>query len=115
MPGRLRRAVYLLQAGERKFWDPGLSDWYEQIWTTPRDAEKVCRDANLHAELWVNDGTAEEIWTFVALREGWYVPDRAIEEAVWRRATSGRSPFAEPELLPDTTATPPEDASEPGA
>ncbi len=115
MPGRLRRAVYLLQAGERKFWDPGLSDWYEQIWTTPRDAEKVCRDANLHAELWVNDGTAEEIWTFVALREGWYVPDRAIEDAVWRRATSGRSPFAEPELLPDTTATPPEDASEPGA
>ncbi len=43
------------------------------------------------------------------------MPDGAIEEAVWRRAVSGRSPFAEPELLPDTAALPPEDASEPGA
>jgi hypothetical protein len=113
MPGRIRRAVHLLQSGEQKFWDPGLSEWYEWIGTTPRDEEKVCKDANLHAELWVNEGTGEEIWAFVALREGWRVPDGAIEEAVWRRATSGRSPWAEPELLPDTVAPPLDDPSEP--
>jgi hypothetical protein len=30
------------------------------------------------------------LWVFVALREGWRVPDEAIEFAVWLRAT-GRS------------------------
>ncbi len=111
MPSRLRRAVHLLQAGSWRFWDPGLSDWYGWIGTTPRDAEKICRDANLHAELWVNEDTSEEIWAFVALKEGWHVPDGAIEEAVWQRATSGRSPWAEPELLPETVAPPLDDAS----
>jgi hypothetical protein len=57
--------------------------------------------ASLHAELWDNEGTGEDVWALVALRDGWFVPDGAIEEAVLWRATSGRSPWAEPELLPE--------------
>jgi len=114
MPDRLRRAISSLQAGARRFWDPGLSDWYERLGKYPHDPEKLCKDAFLHAKLWADEATGEQIWALVALRDGWYVPDGAIKEAVWRRATTGRSPWAEPELLPDTAATPPEDASEPG-
>jgi len=102
MPGRLRRAVSYLQAKKRRFWDPGYSAWCASRYIgDPRDMEKACKEASLHAELWENEGTGEDIWALVALRDGWFVPDGAIEEAVWWRATSGRSPWAEPELLPE--------------
>ncbi len=114
MSPRLRQAVSYLQAEKRRFWDPGYSAWCASMRINhPRDMEKACKEANLHAELWINEGAGEEIWAFVALREGWYVPDRAIEEAVWLRATSARSPWAEPELLPDTVAPPLDDPPEP--
>jgi hypothetical protein len=57
----------------------------------PNDTEKVCSEAYLHAELWKNQETQEEVWALVALREGWRVPDEAIEDAVWRRVTNGPS------------------------
>jgi hypothetical protein len=77
----------------------------------PRDMEKACKEARLHAVRWTNESTGEEVWALVALKDSWYVPDGAIEEAVWRRATPGRSPWAEPELLPGTMAPPLDDAS----
>ena len=102
MPGRLRRAVSYLQAEKRRFWDPGYSDWCASRYIDdPRDMEKACKEARLHAERWTNEGTDLEVWALVALRDGWYVPNGAIEKAVWLRATSGRSPWAEPELLPE--------------
>lgn len=104
MNERLRRAISWLQAAERRFWDPGLSDWYAWLGKYPGDPEKLCKGAYLHAELWVNESTRDEIWALVGLREGWRVPDGALREAVWGRAVSGRSPWAEPELLPDTIA-----------
>jgi len=115
MNERLRRAISWLQAAERRFWDPGLGDWYAWLGRYPGDPEKLCKGAYLHAELWINENTRDEIWVLVGLREGWRVPDGALREAVWGRVVSGRSPFAEPELLPDTAALPPEDASGPGA
>jgi hypothetical protein len=36
---------------------------------------------------WANEGTSEELWVLVALKEGWPPPDAAIERAVWRRVT----------------------------
>ncbi len=109
---RLRRTISYLQAGKRRFWDPGYSHWCASMRIGhPRDMEKACKEARLHAELWVNEDTSEEIWALVALKEGWRVPDGAIEEAVWQRATSGRSPLAEPEFLPETVAPPLDDAS----
>jgi hypothetical protein len=102
MPGRLRGAVSYLQAETRRFWDVGLSAWYAGMRISrPTDMEKVCKEASLHAELWTNEGTGEEVWALVALRDGWYVPEGAIEEAVFLRVTYGRSPWAEPELLPE--------------
>ena len=102
MPGRLRRAVSYLQAKKRRFWDVGLSAWYASLRIDhPTDMEKVCREASLRAEHWTNEESGEEVWALIALRDGWYVPDGAIEEAVFLRVTSGRSPWAEPELLPE--------------
>ena len=62
MPGRIRRAVSYLQAEKRKFWDPGYSHWCASMRIDhPRDMEKVCKVASLHAERWTNEGTGEEI------------------------------------------------------
>lgn len=98
---RLRRSVAYLRAGKRRFWDPGFDEWAFAKGFSVYDPEKACKEANLHAELWTKEGTSEEIWALVALSEGWYVPNRAIEEAVWRRATFGRSPWAGPEYIPE--------------
>ena len=95
----LRRAISWLQDGERGFWDPGLDDWYAYLGRYPDDPEKLCKDVYLHAELWSNEATGEQIWALVALKVGWRVPDEAIEEAVWWRTIPCRSPCAEPELL----------------
>ena len=64
MPGRLRRAVSYLQAEKRRFWDPGYSAWCASRYIgDPRDMEKACKEASLHAELWENEGTGEGIET----------------------------------------------------
>ncbi len=88
MGARLERVMPILQAEPRPFLDLGLLDWY--FWVKvplPRDQEKLCRPAYLHAEKWKREGSDEELWALVALREGWSPPDRAIEFAVWFRAT----------------------------
>lgn len=86
----LERVIPLLQAKVHQFWDPGFSDWYAAMQLNhPRDIEKVCKSAYLHAERWCNEHTGEELWALVALQEGWQVPEEAIEEAVWRRVTHG--------------------------
>ena len=87
---RVNWIVPVLQAKVHRFWDPRFSSWYitELLWH-PNDTEKVCSEAYLHAELWKNEETQEKLWVLVALREGWRVPDEAIEEAVWRRVTFG--------------------------
>lgn len=84
MVERLEKVIPLLQAGEHRFWDPGYSDWCaRELIDHPRDMEKACKEAYLHAERWKNQETGEELWALVALKEGWRVPDEAIEEAVW--------------------------------
>ncbi len=89
MGARLGRVIPLLQAEPHPFLDLGLADWYPQAGVPfPRDPEKLCRPAYLHAEKWKREGSDEELWALVALREGWSPPDRAIEFAVWFRATN---------------------------
>jgi hypothetical protein len=90
MSARLERVIPLLQAKPYPFWDCAFSDWYATMQLDhPRDLEKVCRSAYLHAECWRNEHSGEELWALVALKEGWRVPDDAIEEAVWSRVTTG--------------------------
>ncbi len=89
MGARLGQVIPLLQAEPHPFLDLGLADWYSQAGVPfPRDPEKLCRPAYLHAEKWKREGSDEELWALVALREGWSPPDRAIEFAVWFRATN---------------------------
>jgi len=107
MTARLERVIPLLQAKPHPFWDCGFSDWYAAMQIDhPRDLEKVCKPANLHAERWRNEHTGEELWALVALQEGWRVPDEAVEEAVWRRVTSGprRTEENEPGAAPEEDA-----------
>jgi hypothetical protein len=90
MAVRLETVIPLLQAGKHRFWDPGYSDWLAQRQIDhPLDTEKACKPAYLHAERWHNEHSGEDLWALVALQEGWGVPDEAIEEAVWRRITTG--------------------------
>jgi hypothetical protein len=87
MAERLKRVIPLLQSGVQRYWDPGLSLWYEMKLINQPDKEKHCKEAYLHAELWRNEETGQEIWVLVALKEDWRVPDTAIEWAVWWRTT----------------------------
>lgn len=89
MAERLEKVIALLQDCEHRFWDPGYSDWCARAMIDhPRDMEKACKEAYLHAERWRNEQTGEEVWALVALKEGWRVPDEAIEEAMWSWATA---------------------------
>ena len=86
MGARLRRLVNLLQQGTRRFYDPSFDEWcFESRINASPDSPNRFKEAYLHAELWRNEGTGEELWALVALREGWRVPEEAIEEAVWSR------------------------------
>jgi hypothetical protein len=90
MAVRLERVIPLLQSKPRQFWDVGFSDWYAAMQLDhPRDMEKVCKPAYLHAERWRNEHTGEELWALVALQDAWGVPDDAIEQAVLRRVAAG--------------------------
>jgi len=46
-----------LQTEKRRFWGLGLSDLYGWLGIIPRDMEKICKEAYLHAELWANEDT----------------------------------------------------------
>jgi len=102
-PARLRKAVTSLQMGPRRFTDHGLIEWYGYMeFPLPPDPEKLCKEAHLHAELWRNEGTSEELWVLVALRENWRPPEEEIERAMWMRVT-GRS--EEDEFGPDDSGS----------
>jgi hypothetical protein len=100
MDERLKLVIPLLQSGVQRFWDPGLTWWYDMRRINQPDKEKHCTEAYLRAELWRNEETAEEIWALVALKEGWRVPDTAIELAVWLRTTLSYPMNAVPEGVP---------------
>ena len=86
MGARLGRLVNLLQQEAHQFYDPSFDEWcFESRINASLDSPNRFKEAYLHAELWRNEGTGEELWALVALREGRRVPEGAIEEAVWSR------------------------------
>ena len=90
MGARLRRAVHLLQRKAQEFYDPAFDQWcFETRTYASPDSPKRYKAAYLHAELWRNEATGGERWVLVALREGWRVPEREIEELVWSSTTAG--------------------------
>ena len=92
----LRRAIPYLQSGPNRFWDPLVSEWCDfHDFRDPKDPERACKEACLHAELWRREGTSEEVWALVALRGGRPVPTRAIERAVWWRVTDQEAKLRE--------------------
>jgi hypothetical protein len=96
----LKRVVPLLQAKLRDFYDPGYFFFCEMAMVRASDdPNKWCREAYLHAELWRNQETGEELWVLIALRKGWRPPDKAIEEVVYWRVTTSEAP---PEEALDT-------------
>ena len=82
MAARLWRVIPLLQSRQYPFLDPGFLEWAEWADASWNDPEKECKEAYLHAELWRNQDTGEELWALVALRPGWSPPEREIERAV---------------------------------
>lgn len=96
----LARAVALLRSKAHRFWDPGFDEWAFDEWASVSDPEKACKEAYLHAELWRNEHTSEELWSFVALRRGRSAPEREIESSVWSRVNTGQS-ILTPVILPE--------------
>jgi hypothetical protein len=97
---RLERTIRHLQRGTHRFHDPGLDEFFYMLMEPgPRDPESWCKEARLHVERWAKEGTDEEVWALIALREGWRPPDSAIERAVWRYVT-GNDEGGESEDLP---------------
>jgi hypothetical protein len=92
METHIKRVIPLLQRGPHHFFDPGLADWYDNSPDAPfvSDQEDLCKPAYLHAELWVNEETSEELWALTALKPGWRPPEKAIEGAVWLRVPDPR-------------------------
>ena len=85
---RLERTIRHLQRGTHRFHDPGLDEFFYMLMEPgPRNPESWCKEARLHVERWAKEGTDEEVWALIALREGWRPPDSAIERAVWRYVT----------------------------
>lgn len=90
MGARLRGVISLLRQKAHRFYDPAFDEWcFEARIYASLDSPNRFKEAYLHAETWRNEGTGEELWALVALREGWRVPDGEIEEAVWSHATAG--------------------------
>jgi hypothetical protein len=89
MDAHLRRIIPLLQGGTHRFYNPGTDEWYTLCPDAPPfsgNLEKLCKEAYLHAELWVNEESGQELWALTALREGWGTPDSEIERQVWLHA-----------------------------
>ncbi len=86
---RLRRVIPNLQADPpSSFWDPSYTEWYMGMWGVSPSSERY-KDAYLHAELWRNGDTLEEIYAFVAVKP-WdrCPPRRALDREVYWRACS---------------------------
>lgn len=83
----LRRVISLLQEQPYPFYDPRTVHFY--YWEFERkfeewdDPEKFCREALLHAEVWRNEETSEELWALIALQPGWSPPREELEYTVW--------------------------------
>jgi hypothetical protein len=89
MGARLGRLVNLLQQKVHRFYDPNFDEWcFESRINASLDSPNRFKEAYLHADLWRNESTGEELWALVALREGRRVPEEAIDEAVWSRAAA---------------------------
>jgi hypothetical protein len=90
MDARLKWVLPLLVAKPYPFYDPDRAEWYSGAMVKwPTDPEKLCNQALLHAERWVNQETSEALWTLVAFQKGRRPPDEAIERAVYYRVTGG--------------------------
>jgi hypothetical protein len=97
---RLERTIRQLQRGRHRFHDPGLDEFFYMLMEPgPRNPESWCKEGRLHVERWAKEGTDEEVWALIALREGWSPPDSAIERAVWQYVT-GNDEGGESEDLP---------------
>ena len=97
---RLERTIRHLQRGTHRFHDPGLDEFFDMLMASgPRNPESWCKEARLYVERWAKEGTDEEVWALIALREGWRPPDSAIERAVWQYVT-GNDEGCESEDLP---------------
>ncbi len=87
MATHLRRVISLLQVKPRPFYDPQVGHYYywefEGKFEEWDDPEKFCSKALLHAEVWRNEETSEELWVLVALQPGWSPPREELEYAVW--------------------------------
>jgi hypothetical protein len=102
MDVHLKRIIPLLQRVAHRFYDPGRDEWYCNAPDVrcPDDPEKLCNEAYLHAELWVNEEISEEVWALTALRQNWQPPDKAIEGIVWLRVTRDDDEVVELEIPP---------------
>ena len=98
MDVRLRQVLSLLVAKPRPFYDPDRAEWWcSRDLNWPRDPEKMCKEALLHAERWEHEETSEVLWALIAFKKGRRPPDEAIEQAVWRRVTGNDE---EEDLMP---------------
>jgi hypothetical protein len=102
MDAHLKRVIPLLQCRAHRFYDPGRDAWYcfETYGRYPVEVEKLCSEAYLHAELWVNEEASKEVWALTALRQNWQPPEKAIEAVVWLRVTGPDDEGGESEDLP---------------
>jgi hypothetical protein len=92
MERHLRRIIPAMQREAQEFFDPGLDLWHEMMDIPFRKQSRgPYNDAYLHTEMWRKEGTCDELWILVALKEGWSPPDEEIEEAVWHYALTGQS------------------------
>ncbi len=95
MAERLERLIPRLREKPYPFYDPSVALWYfEERRTEPEDPEKLCRMALLHAEVWRNEATSEELWVLVALQPGGSPPREEIERFVWFWVTDEGEPGA---------------------
>lgn len=89
MDAHLKRIIPLLQRKMHRFYDPGREEWYCAAPEVryPDDPDKLRSEAYLHAELWANEETSNEVWALTALKQNWQPPEKAIDVAVWLRVT----------------------------
>lgn len=80
------------------FSDPKIADYYMyESDERPGDPEVLCTKARLHAELWRNEETFEELYGLIALRPGWSPPRKEIEHSV-AVTVANRNPIPYDEL-----------------
>jgi hypothetical protein len=100
MAARLKRVIPLLRERPYPFSDPRIADFY--MWESeaqPGDPEVLCTKARLHAELWRNEETSEELYALIALLPGNSPPRKEIEYSVAVRVANRNAiPYEELEV-----------------